>query len=40
MSICMEILKWSQPMQGVRRHIRERLNIPLKLQVIGVEHCV
>jgi hypothetical protein len=40
MSIFTEIHKWSKPMQGVRRHMRERLNIPLQLQVVGVEHRI
>jgi hypothetical protein len=40
MLICGELHKWSEPMQGVRRHMRERLNIPLQLQVVGREHRV
>jgi hypothetical protein len=40
MSICTKIHKWFEPVQCVWCNLRERLNIPLQLQVLGVEHCV
>jgi hypothetical protein len=40
MLVCMELHKGPEPIQGVRRHIRERINSPLQLQVVGVEHYI
>jgi hypothetical protein len=38
--VCVELRKWPEPMQCIQRHVRERLNGPLQLQIIGVEHRV
>jgi hypothetical protein len=38
MSLCVELQKWSEHVKGVRCHTRERLNSPLQLQVVGLEH--
>jgi hypothetical protein len=40
MSICVELHKWFEPVQGIWCHERVRLNSPIQMQVIGVEHCV
>ena len=36
----MELHKRPEPVQGVRCHTREGLNIPPKLQVVGMKYCV
>jgi hypothetical protein len=40
MPIYVELHKGPEPVQSVRHHTREILNIPLQLQVVGMEYSV